>query len=57
MSVLEKTGNLQVLDAYDVVFFDDLGRFLLKKVGPDVCDPLVESGENPLFFSQFLLKN
>ena len=41
MRVLEKTDDFQVLDADDVVVFDNLGRFLLKEVGPDNCDLLV----------------
>lgn len=45
--VLEKTGDRKALDANDVVIFDDLGSFLLKEVGPDVYNPLVESGDLP----------
>ena len=45
--VLEKTGNRKVLDADDVVFFDNLSRLLLKEVGPDVFDSRVDSGDRP----------
>ena len=43
--VLDQVGNLQILDADDVVVFDDFGRYFLQVIGSGIADLFMDSGD------------
>ena len=45
LMILDQVGNQQILDADDVVIFDDLGRYFLQVIGSGIVDLLVDSGD------------